>query len=255
MELIKKTLPVEEANGWYLMQTVYRYWNEEFIDDETGDQYVEERSESICGKGTLVNDIIKSLLIENGIDTIKVSNIPLLGNQEKSLNLWDASIKLLSGKNGSKKSYIVTADSPAAAEIFISEYLEVNLEATFKLIKISELDYQKVIKIYDSEREMLEQNKKRINWYKGQIYSMIDDGFDEGESSSAGAKNILVQATSFEKAIAAIKAVMHRNEYDSIYNTFKKLEELNIVDVFMPEDKLVYYSDADLSSIDDLEEE
>nr|DAL15320.1 MAG TPA_asm: hypothetical protein [Caudoviricetes sp.] len=161
MELQKKTLPVEEANGWYLMQTEKRYWEEDFLDEDTGNVSTVERSETICGKGTQINDIMKSLLLENGIKTIKVSNIPLLGQQDKNLNLWGTDVKILTGK-GNKKSYIVTADSPAAAEVFISEYLEVNLEATFKLIKINEQDYQKVIKIYDSEKEQLELNKKRI---------------------------------------------------------------------------------------------
>lgn len=248
MELKKKTLPVEEANGWYLMQTEYRYWDEELIDDDSGNPTTIERKESLCGKGTLVNDIIKSLLLENGIKTIKVSNVPLLGTQEKNLNLWETSIKLLSGK-GNKRSYIVTADSPAAAEVFISDYLEVNLEASFKLIKINEQDYQKVIKIYDSEKEQLELNKKRICWYKAQIYSLFDDGDDDSETTGTGSRNILVQATSFDKAIAAIKAVMAQNEFDSIYNTFKKLEELNIVDVFLPDENLVYYSDEDLTKI------
>lgn len=248
MELRKCSLPVEEANGWYLMQTEKRYWEETEIDEETGNQTPIERSETLCGKGTQVNDIIKSLLLENGIKTIKVSNIPLLGQQDKNLNLWGTDVKILTGK-GNKKSYIVTADSPAAAEVFISEYLEVNLEATFKLIKINEQDYQKVIKIYDSEKEQLKLNKKRICWYKAQIYSLFDDGEDEGEGSSAGSRNVLVQATSFDKAMAAIKAVMTQNEFDSIYNTFKKLEELNIVDVFMPDENLVYYSDEDLTKI------
>lgn len=248
MELQKKTLPVEEANGWYLMQTEKRYWEEMEIDEDTGNQTPVEHSAPICEKGAQVNDIIKSLLLENGIKTIKVSNIPLLGQQDKNLNLWGTDVKILTGK-GNKKSYIVTADSPAAAEVFISEYLEVNLEATFKLIKINEQDYNKVIKIYDSEKEQLELNKKRICWYKAQIYSLYDDGEDEGEGSSAGSRNILVQATSFDKAMAAIKAVMTQNEFDSIYNTFKKLEELNIVDVFMPDENLVYYSDEDLTKI------
>ena len=246
MELQKKILPVEEANGWYLMQTEKRYWDEVEIDEDTGNQATVERQETICGKGTQINDIIKSLLLENGITTVRVSNIPLLGSQEKRLNLWETSIKLLTGKGGSKKSYIVTADSPAAAEVFISEHLEVNLEAAFKLIKINEQDYQKVIKMYDAEREQLEQANKRINWYRGQIYTSFDDEDDEGESNSAGARNILVQATSFEKAIEAVKTMMGRNEYESIYNTFKKLEELNIVDVFMPDENLAYYSDNEI---------
>lgn len=246
MELKKKTLPVGEAKGWYLMQTEYSYWVEEFIDEDSGDRSTEERKEPISGKGTQINEIIQSLLTENGIETVKVSNVPLLGTQEKSLNLWETSIKLLIGKGGSKKSYMVTADSPAAAEVFISEYLEINLDAAFKLIKINEQDYQKVIKIYETEKENLEQNKKRILWYKVQIYSMYDDGEDEGESSSAGARSILVQATSFEKSIEAVKIVMDRNEYDALYNTFKKVEELNTIDVFIPDENVAYYSDEDI---------
>ena len=120
------------------------------------------------------------------------------------------------------------------------------MEAKFKLVKINEKDYNKVIKIYDIVREQLEQNNKRGCWYKAQIYSMLDDEYEEGESNSAGARNILVQATSFDKAMEAIKIVMNRNEFDTIYNTFKKLEELNIVDVFMPEENLAYYSDEEI---------
>lgn len=95
MELQKKTLPVEEANGWYLMQTEKRYWEENEIDEETGNQTPIERSETLCGKGTQINDIIKSLLLENDIKTVKVSNIPLLGQQDKNLNLWGTDVKIL----------------------------------------------------------------------------------------------------------------------------------------------------------------
>lgn len=246
MELLKRTLPVGEAIGWYLMQNEKRYWDEAEIDEDTGNQITVERSEILCGKGTQINEIIKSLLEENGIKTIRVSNIPLLGTQDKNLNLWETVIKVLTGKGGGKKSYIVTADSPAAAEVFISEYLEVNMEATFKLVKINEQDYNKVIKIYDTEREQLEQNNKRVFWCKAQIYCMLDDGDEEGESTSGGTRNILVQATSFEKAMEAIKIVMNRNEYDTIYNTFKKMEELNVVDVFMADEKIAYYSDEEI---------
>lgn len=50
--------------------------------------------------------------------------------------------------------------------------------------------------------------------------------------------------------MASIKAIMAQNEFDNIYNTFKKLEELNnIVDVFMLDEDLVYYSDEDLTKI------
>lgn len=43
MEIQKKTLPVEEANGWYLMQTEKRYWEEDFLDEDTGNVSTVER--------------------------------------------------------------------------------------------------------------------------------------------------------------------------------------------------------------------
>ena len=244
MELIKKILPIKEANGWYLVDNAKRYWNEDFVDEDTNEVVSIERNETICGKGTLINEIIISLLEENEIQQVKVSNIPVLGSQEKNLNLWETILKMSSNKGDSKKNYAVTGDCPSAAEKFITEYLEVNVEATFELVKVNKLEYGQVIKIYDIEIEQLAAQKKEPKWFKCQMYSMIEE--EDGDSHSAGTRNILVQAVTFEKAIDAIKLVLNRNEYDSIYNTIKLLQELNIVDVFIPEDKVSYYSASDI---------
>ena len=99
--------------------------------------------------------------------------------------------------------------------------------------------------MYDLEREEYEADgTKTVRWYKCQIYSMVDDG--EGENRSAGMVNILVQAVDFEKAIIAIKTVMNRDEYTARYNTMKMLQELSVVDVFMPDESVSYYSNDDL---------
>jgi hypothetical protein len=249
MELIKKTLNVEDANGWYLIQSERREWQEAVIDEETGEPVVDEetgekqmatKSEILCGKGAQINDIISSLLTENGINAIYVSNIPILGNQEKYLNLWEIILKLHTVKGETKKTYVVTADCPAAAEKFISEWLEINVEARFELVKVNKLDYHKVIKIYTLEKEAFDGNSTRVRWYKSQIYSMIDD--DSEETHNAGTKNILVQAVSFENAICAIRSVLGRDEYSAIYNTPKLLAELKIEEVFIPDENASYYS-------------
>ena len=247
MNLIKKTMDVMDAKGWYLTQNEKRYWNEEFIDEDTGNQSTIERSEVVCGKGTLINEIIQSLLVENDIKTVKVSNIPMLGSQEKFMNLWETSLKVTEKGSPRKRSYIVTADSPAGAELFISEYFEINIEAAFELVKVNQVEYNKVIKVYDTEREEYESSGTHsAKWYKCQIYAMVDD---DGEGSNAGGRNLLVLAFSFEKAIKAAKLIMNRCEFDEIYNTFKTMQELNIVDVFIPEDKVSYYSDSELSEM------
>ncbi|MDR0431182.1 MAG: DUF4494 family protein [Tannerellaceae bacterium] len=247
MELIKKTLDVSEAKGWYLMQKEKRYWTEDLIDEDTGNPTTVERSETLCGKGTLINEIIQSLLEENGIKTVKVSNIPLVGSQEKHLNLWETVLKVRSAKGDGRKSYYVTADCPADAEKFISEYFEVNIEATFELTKVNKLEYGKVIKMYETERDEYEKDgTKHVKWYKCQIYAMFDEDSDTGNT---GTRNILVQATSLEKAIEAIKLVNGRSEYESIYNTFKLMQELTVVDVFIPDENVSFYSDNEIEDV------
>jgi len=244
MEVIKKTLNAEDAPGWYLLQDECRYFIEDVEDEETGEINTVERNEVICAKGCKLTPIDVSTLKENGINTVKVSNIPLKGNKQEHMNLWETSLKIRS-KNGEKKrTYIVTAESPTAAETFISEYLEVNVECTFEAVKVSKLEYGKVIKLYDTEREEYEADGKHwIRWYKCQIFAMIDDDSENGNSPQ---RNILVQATDFESALKAVKAVMGRYEYDTIYNAFKSMQELNIEEVFIPENSVSYYSNEEL---------
>jgi hypothetical protein len=246
-ELIKKTLEVSKAKGWYLIQNEKRYWTEDFIDDATGEPQTILRSENLCGKGTLINEIIQSLLEKNGIKTVQVSNVPLLGNQEKNLNLWETVLRVRYDKGEAKKSYYVTADCPADAEKFISEYFEVHIEATFELIKVNKLEYGKVIKMYEAEREEYEADgTKRVKWYKSQIYVMLDEDSDTG---SAGTRSLLVQAASFERAIEAIRLVIGRSEYEKVYNTFKLMQELAIADVFIPDEKVAFYSDNEIEGV------
>jgi ABC-type sulfate transport system substrate-binding protein len=249
MEVIKKTLEVKDALGWYLMRSEYRTWTETVDDEETGEPVEVERKEVVCGKGTQVNPIIQSLLEGNGVTEIEVSNVPILGEQDKYLNLWETALKVRYAKGGGKdckRSYFVTADCPAAAEAFIAGYFVLNVEASFELVKVNKLDYNKVIRMYDTERDEYEADRtKHVRWYKCQIYSMVDDD-DTGDRKTAGMKNILVQAVSFEKAIAAIKTVLNRDEYDAIYNTIKLLQELTVVDVFIPEESVSYYSNEEI---------
>jgi hypothetical protein len=232
------------------MRNEVRRWTEDVVDEDTDEVVPIERSESLCRKGTQINEIIQSLLLENGVTEIEVSNVPIPGEQDKKLDLWEAVLNVRYNKGGAKnrkKSWFVTADCPAAAEACIAGYLELNIDAVFELVKVNKLDYNRVVKMYDLEREEYEADgTKQARWYKCQIYSMVDDD-ESGESKSAGMNNnILVQAVDFEKAITAIKTVMNRNEYTAIYNTMKMLQELNVVDVFIPDESVSYYSNDDL---------
>jgi hypothetical protein len=161
MEIIKRTLPVEGAKGWHLLQNESKTWMEDFMDEETGDVVSAERNEVILNKGCKLTEIDISTLKENCITNVRVSNIPLKGNKQEHMNLWETSLKIRSKNGEKKKTYIVTAESPTAAETFISDYLEVNVECTFEAVKVSKLEYNRVIKLYDTERDEYEADGKR----------------------------------------------------------------------------------------------
>jgi hypothetical protein len=249
MEILKRTLQIEDAKGWHLLQSESKVWIEDFEDEETGDIINIERNEVILNKGCKLTEIDISTLKENGITTVHVSNIPLKGNKQEHMNLWEVSLKIRSKNGEKKKTYIVTAESPTAAETFISDYLEINVECTFEAVKVSKLEYSKVIMLYDTEREEYEADGRHwIRWYKSQIFAMVDDEGDT-ETGSNPVKNILVQATDFETALKATKTVMGRNEYDEIYNSFKSMQELNIEEVFIPAQNVCYYSNEEINEL------
>jgi DNA-directed RNA polymerase subunit beta len=246
MEILKRTLQIEESKGWYLLQNESKVWIEDFTDEETGEVTSVERSEVVLNKGCKLTEIDILTLKENGITSVRVSNIQLKGNKQEHMNLWDTSLKIRNKNGEKKKTYIVTAESPTAAETFISDYLEVNVECTFEAVKVSKLEYNKVIKLYDTEREEYEADGRHwIRWYKSQIFAMIE-GDEDTETGSNPVKNILVQATDFETALKAIKTVMGRDEYDEIYNAFKSMQELNIEEVFIPDESVSYYSNSEV---------
>ncbi|MDR0681623.1 MAG: DUF4494 family protein [Dysgonamonadaceae bacterium] len=245
MELIKKTVKTEDAQGWYLMQTEKKYWTEDFLDEETNEVVSAERSEDLIKKGVCLTGIDISILLENEIKTVQVSNIPVRGNQEKDMNLWETVLKVSEKSNRRKRSYIVKADSPAMAEQFISEYFEINIEAAFEIVKVNQVEYNRVIKVYDTELEAYESEGRKAKWYKCQIYATVDNE-DNGEETDGGSRNTLVLAFSFENALRAVKAVMSRDEFYAIYRTFKQVQELNIAGVFIPDEDVSYYSNEEI---------
>jgi DNA-directed RNA polymerase subunit beta len=245
MEIIKKQMKTEDAQGWHLLCDEKKSWTEDEIDDETGEPVSVERTEVLLKKGVCLTALDLSTLLENGITNVRVSNVPLKGDKRETMNLWETVIKVdRKGKGEKKKTYIVTAESPTSAETFISNYLEVNVECVFESVKVNKVEYNSVIKLYDTEREEYERDGWHFaKWYKSQIFAMIDNDTESGSNPS---RNILVQATDFETALNAIKTVMGRNEYYNIYNTFKSMQELNIEEVFIPDESVSYYSNEEL---------
>jgi hypothetical protein len=234
MEVIKRILPVEEAKGWHLLQNEIRTWVEKFEDGETGKVVNVERNEVLLRKGLMLNELDVLTLKDNGITTVSVSNVPLIGSKQEYMSLWEASLTVITKFGERKRTYIVTAESPTAAEAFISGYMEANVECTFEAVKVSRLSYGKVVKPYEAELEAHEAEGRCARWYKAQVFAAL------GEELSP-AVNVLVQAMSFEAAINAIKTV-ERNKTVNTYYVFKSMQELNVAEVFIPDGAVSYYS-------------
>jgi hypothetical protein len=106
--------------------------------------------------------------------------------------------------------------------------------------------YHYVIKPYDTERERYEADGEHcLSWYKAQIFAMIESE-DDTKPTKNSTRAVLVQATDFESALRAIKTVMGRNEYTATYNAFKSMQELNIEEVFIPDNVVQYYSNEEI---------
>jgi len=145
-KIIKAVLPVGEAVGKYLVNDEKRRWTEDFVDKVSGKVVSLDRYETICERGTQVNDIIVSLLEENGIKNIEVSSVCLVGRQRKGCVCWKVDVKFetLTLPNGNvldnkTRSFIVPADHPEEAEKKCVGFIEQTYKSTFAIKKISEI--------------------------------------------------------------------------------------------------------------------
>jgi hypothetical protein len=245
MEIIKKTLPVEEAKGWYLLQNEVKTWTEDVADEETGDVTPTERSEVLMRMGCELTALDVSTLKENGVTEVRVSSMPLKGIKEERVNLWEATLRVRGAAGAKKRAYIVFAESPTAAEAYISGYMEQNVECKFEVVKVAKLEYSRVIKMYESEREEYEASKKHFaRWHKAQVASLAEDS--AGAEIESASVTLLVQATSFDEAVMATRATLSADEYTSMFSEFKAVQELAIFDVFLPDEEAIPYSRYDL---------
>ena len=65
MELIKKTVDVKDANGWYLLQNEKRVWLEDFIDEDSGEVVSIERNEIVVDKDVIIDAEVFEIIAKN----------------------------------------------------------------------------------------------------------------------------------------------------------------------------------------------
>lgn len=158
----------KNARGKYLSKNALKTWQEDFIDEDTGEVVSIERNEVIVRRGALLDDLTISLLSENGITDIEVSEIKRLGSWDNSRRKYEvvASVpRQFHGKTKKVKEVYLTHEySAAEAEARVVDELEKSCEGEFKIFKVAVSNIDRII-LGDGDK-----------WYKAVIkYSDLDD--------------------------------------------------------------------------------
>lgn len=160
-EEIITTSNLSEMKDKYLAETLYRKWNENFVDESTGEVVNIERKEIIFDRGTLLDhhnlEEINFFLQSGDISQVKVSNVK---RQATLVNgntaVWVAVVKL----QGKKKTFYLYANSVDTAMQILTDYIEQRYEGSFEVVSLKEQEYLYIVTL---AKELEEERK--INYY------------------------------------------------------------------------------------------
>lgn len=136
-----KTSDIEEMKGKYTVGRVLRKWNEDFVDEDSGETVQIERNEIILDRAVLLDTeaiaLIQFYLTTGDIQEVEVSNQRrggLFGDYLTSIWMVQTLI------NGKKKNIYLYANSVFSALEIVSDFIEQNYEGTFGITKVNHFD-------------------------------------------------------------------------------------------------------------------
>lgn len=167
-EVIKTTSDLSEMKDLYLAERLYKGWEEDFVDEDTGQVVTIQRKEMLYEKGTLLDMNTLSELnfhLQAGDFTeVKVSNIKrscILHHQ--STNLWSVTVDL----NGKNKTIYLYANSAVLAVEIASDYIEQAFAGHYGFKTVKAMNYfNLVIDKSDEEDEEDEDDENAIDVYQ-----------------------------------------------------------------------------------------
>lgn len=164
---------IEEMKGFYLAERLFRKWDENFIDEDTGEVVKIERKEHLFSKGILLDVETLSQLnffIQSGdIKEVQISNQQREAQRVYGYSsLWQSQIIL----NSKKKTLYLYANSIETAIAITEDYVEQKYQGSFDLKLVKELDYANLLAESDSEKE---QELDELDVYKMEIELIEDD--------------------------------------------------------------------------------
>lgn len=203
----------KNVRGKYLSKNALKTWQEDFVDEDTGEVVSIERNEVIVRRGALLDDLTISLLTENGITDIEVSEVKRLGSWDNSRRKYEvvASVpRQFCGKTKKvKEMYLTHEYSAAEAEARVVDELEKSCEGEFKIFKVA---------VSNIDRIILGNGDK---WFRCVIkYSDLDD--------KEVKQTFLIQSDCADNALSAL----HKDDELPEEYSVSEVKDTDFVDVY-----------------------
>ncbi|WGU68220.1 hypothetical protein QIU18_00530 [Capnocytophaga canimorsus] len=151
-EEIITTSDISQMRGKFLAKRLLRTWQEEFVDEDTGEAVTIERKELIMNKGTLLESDelseINFFLQSGDIQEVEVSNIQRMGTFANGTgSLWVVTAETMN-KN---KNFYLGAKSVTQAQDIAIDYIEQNYDGVFHIVSVKSLPYVDLVSFSKAE--------------------------------------------------------------------------------------------------------
>jgi hypothetical protein len=151
-EVVIRTSVLAEMKGNYTAERLLRTWDEDFVDEDTGNVVTIQRNEILFDRGVLIdNDVLTQInfyLQSGDIKDVLASNQKRTGIAVKN----PASVYCVTILHGNKKrNYYLYANSVDLALNIITDFLEQKKEGSFSFTSVKEMGYSNLIPLEDDE--------------------------------------------------------------------------------------------------------
>ncbi|MDI6034009.1 hypothetical protein QLS91_13085 [Flavobacterium sp. LB2P84] len=151
-EIVIRTSVFEEMKGNYTAERLLRTWDEDFVDEDTGNVVTIQRNEILFDRGVLMdNDVLSQInfyLQSGDIKDVLASNQKRTGLAVKN----QASVYCVTILQGTKKrNYYLYANCVELALKIITDFLEQKIEGAFSFTAIKEMGYSNLIPLEEDD--------------------------------------------------------------------------------------------------------
>ena len=194
------TSDLKEMYGKFIAKNVVKTWQEDFLDESTGEVVSIDRNELLFEKGTYINDDvlgrINFCLQCKDIEVVEVSNQRRLAQPIKRTGLWP--YKVTATINGKNYAFILQAQDVTKAIEIATDYIELNYTSGFAITGVKALQsfiilndrYKQAVPVPDPDVETAEkqdpangeETRDDTRYYK--IEALVSIESDDSENDS-----------------------------------------------------------------------